>query len=118
MFGARGFRVARTLEDSLEKAFDAVGKMPPKISPEQVAMQGNQIKAQDTQARAQAETQAANTKAVTALMDAKSKAEEQAETLALQKGKLALEAANLENEAKFRGIRSTGIESRGAAGLQ
>ena len=29
LFAVRGFRVARTLEDAFEKAFNALGKMPP-----------------------------------------------------------------------------------------
>lgn len=29
MFGIRGFRVARTLEETFEKAFDAIGQLPP-----------------------------------------------------------------------------------------
>jgi len=73
MFAVRGFRVARTLEEAAEKAFDAIGQMPP-IPPKtsggakaDPAIEKAKIVADvhDTQVRAQTDQAVAQAKAQT-----------------------------------------------------
>lgn len=118
LFGVRGFRVGRTLEETLEQAFDALGQMPPKPSAEDVKLAQFKADVQDTNARAQAETANTNIKAMTAVSDAREQAEERKANTAIQAGKLALEAANLESEQHFRNTRLLYTEDRMAGGLK
>jgi hypothetical protein len=144
LFAARGFRVARTLEETLEAAFDAIGGMPKPPQPGQQqrgpSPQELQLQAQDTQAKyaaQQADTQArvagdqSDTEAKLAMAREKNAVEMQktaaeeriasmrlAHDSATAQATLALDEQKAEDQKQFRNIRSAGIEARSAEGLK
>lgn len=85
LFAVRGFQVARTLEESIEKAFDAIGKMPPnpKVSGQQdkgshqnPAIEAAKVQAdvQDTHIKAQADMAAVQQRQQEAVLKAQTDA--------------------------------------------
>jgi hypothetical protein len=118
LFAVRGFKVARPLEESIEKAFDAIAQMP----------QQSQGKGHGDPMKAQADMQEVQVKAQTERMKiAADQQESQAElafrgTELQQEGQLRgatlmLEAKKLEDAKQFRDIRTEGVEARSARGL-
>lgn len=67
LFAVRGFKVARTMEEAVEKAFDAIAQMPPnpKISGQQPAKGGTQQNPAIEAAKVQADVHDTETKAQT-----------------------------------------------------
>jgi hypothetical protein len=63
LFGVRGFRIGRELEEVIEETVDRMGQAPqgqqedPKVTAEKIKIQGAQIKAQGEQQKAQTEAQ-------------------------------------------------------------
>jgi hypothetical protein len=126
LFAARGFRIARTLEETLEQAFDALAQMPPspKSSP---ADAGNAVRAADGAALAvraheiDAKAQVEHEK--NAIAAARLASEQQRDQLKLaaqaadDQAKLALAAEKLEADKAFRGVQSGAMAARAAQGL-
>ncbi len=100
MFAVRGFRVARTLEESFEKAFQVLGQMPPQ--PPKGAGAGSHIDPQLEQAKLMAQVHDTQTKAQTDMGVAQTKA--QTDQLAIaqkaQQAQLQAQAAQQRAEAE------------------
>lgn len=103
MFAVRGFRVARTLEEVIEKAFAAIGKMPPKTDPHQAEAQADQMKAQveikDTQAKAQTEAMKDQAQDQREQEDLAFREKELQQTGALEAGRLMVDAKRADDDA-------------------
>jgi hypothetical protein len=121
LFAARGFRVARTLEESLEQAFDALARMPPS-APGGAA--GGKADAADVAVRAHAidaKTQIERDK--NAIAAAKTFGDHQLEQARLASESLAehtrlgMEAERLETEKAALGLRASEAAARQARGL-
>lgn len=136
MFAVRGFRVARTLEESFEKAFKVLGTMPkPPPKGGQGAQQNPQIEA----AKVQADVQDTQVKAQTDMADTQSKAQVAMATLAQKTqqanqqqqmaemrfqaeqehnmAQLAMENEKMHSTERLQGARMLNTEARGAGGL-
>lgn len=137
LFGVRAWRVAKPLEESIEKAFDAIGKMPPNpkaTGQKQGGKQGKspaelQADAQATQtdAAVKAKTsndqlQIAREKNATALMIQSQKSQSDRDELAAQAAQRRteniLEAARIQNQNDNEALRAASIAQRGAGKLQ
>jgi hypothetical protein len=136
MFAVRGFRVARTLEESFEKAFKVLGTMP-KPPPKggagaqqnpQVEMAKVQADVQDTQAKTQAstlDTQAKTQIAQATLAQKEQQANQQMtmEQMRFQAeqehnaAQLALEHERMASTERVQTARVANTEARGAGGL-
>jgi len=125
LFGVRGFRVARSLEESIEKAFDALAQMPPQAN---AGGKGPAQNPQVEQAKIQADMHDTNVKAQTDQMEIAQKAQQaqgqmqlgterlQAETL--QRGQeLALQGAEMQQRERLQAMRTDAIGSRMARNL-
>lgn len=101
MFAARGFKVSRPLEESLEAAFDAIAKMAPNPK---FSGQGEQKAGADPKieaAKIAASSQDAQTKAETDRMAIAQKAASDQQAAALAAQKLQFEAAKAQQDAQF-----------------
>jgi hypothetical protein len=130
LFAIRGFKVARTLEETVEKAFDALATMPPlppkgkgATSPQEIAAQVH-----DTQTRAATETHDTDTKAATDRLEVATKAateraaqELEAQTTAIhasqERERLQLEQQQFEDQRAFRALRGSAALGNAAKGL-
>jgi hypothetical protein len=112
LFAVRGFKVARPLEESIEKAFDQIAQMPPQPP-----------KGKGDPAKAQADLQVAQTKEETARMKIAADQQESQSDLAfraqelqqegqLRAGSLMLEAKKLDDANQFRNVRTEATEAR------
>ncbi len=136
LFAARGFRVARPLEEALEQAWDAIAGMPPmppkgQHGPQQdPAVEHAKIAAEvhDTATRAQADTQVAASKAQTDQMAIAQKQQAAQQQMALGAARLeaeqqrtqsemALQAAELAQRERIERLRTSALQSRQAKGL-
>ena len=130
LFAVRGFRVARPLEEAIEKAFDVLAQMPP--NPNALGGKGKAAAPkQDPRiemARVQADTHDTDTKAAVQRMDIAQRAQsEQAQLrfnaakteaeLRQEQQRLALEGATAADESSFRRERALVMDSREARGL-
>lgn len=135
MFAVRGFRVARTLEESFEKAFKVLGTMPKPPPKGRGAQQNPQIEA----AKVQADVQDTQVKAQTDMADTQSKAQIAMATLAQKTqqanqqqqmaemrfqaeqehnmAQLAMENEKMHSTERLQGARMLNTEARGAGGL-
>lgn len=135
MFAVRGFRVARTLEESFEKAFKVLGTMPKPPPKGQGAQQNPQVEmakvqadVQDTQAKTQASALDTQTKAQIAQATLAQKAQQanQEMTIAQMRfqaeqehnaAQLAMENEKMHSTERLQGARMLNTEARGAGGL-
>ena len=123
LFGVRGFPVARSLEETIEKAFDAIGQMPPHPSqqakggdsadsPQALALRGKEI---DSRAQIEREKMA--------VQGAKIAAEERTDQIKIasdsekERQRLALETERGARQDALAGVRMTHIEARDAGHL-
>lgn len=138
LFAARGFRVARPLEEALEQAWDAIAGMPP-MPPKGAGQAGAQHNPQveqakiaadvhDTQMRAQADVQTTQLKAQTDQMAIQQKAQQGQQQMQIAAAKLqaeneraqatmALQAAELQQRERLEQARMVALQSRAAKGL-
>jgi hypothetical protein len=121
LFAARGFRIARTLEETLEQAFDALARMP--ASPPGGTSEGKP-EAADVAVRAHAidaKTQIERDK--NAIAAAKAFGDHQLEQARLatqslaERARLDMEAERLETEKASLGLRAAEAAARQAVGL-
>jgi hypothetical protein len=127
LFAARGFRVARTLEEALEGAFDALARMPP--SPNVAgAGQGRAGRgsgdAADLAVRAHAvDAKTAVEREKNAIAAARLASEQQLEGMKLaaqtagERARFALAAEKLETEKTLRSVEIGALAAREAQGL-
>jgi hypothetical protein len=138
LFATRAFKAGRTLEEALEKAFDAIARMPP--NPKAQGMQGGrghgsspegeiamaQAHEHDAQLEAQADMADSKNKLLVAMQANAIKARQVAEQGALGQQRLRMEAAKTAaelglardraaSEAELRAARGQSIAARGAA---
>ena len=123
LFGVRGFPVARSLEETIEKAFDAIAQMPPHPSqqgkggdsadsPQALALRGKEI---DSRAQIEREKMA--------VQGAKIAAEERTDQIKIaseserERQRLALETERGARQDALAGVRMTHIEARDAGHL-
>jgi hypothetical protein len=125
LFGVRGFPVARSLEETIEKAFDAIAQMPP--HPSQQPQQGKGSAADSSQALAQREREtqgreqiereklaATQQRDATAQAIEREKAAVQAQT---DRERLALDTQRGAKQDAMAAVRMTHLESGDAARL-
>lgn len=125
LFAARGFRVARPMEETLEQAFDALAKMPPKVDPAAGKAQGSgadspqalAVKVQDSKLKAQTAQQEIGVKTEQIASDERIETMKLAAQQQRESEKLTLEAHKAGDEAAFRGVRMAHIEARDAKSL-
>ena len=128
LFAARGFRVARPLEEALEGAFDALARMPPataspasgdgKAAPGAAADAADvAVKAHAVDARAQVERERNAIAAARLAGDQQLDAMKLAVQSAGERARLALAAEKLEAEKTLRGAEIGAIAAREAQGL-
>lgn len=135
MFAVRGFRVARTLEESFEKAFKVLGTMPPppakgqgKQQDPQIEMAKVQANVQDTQVRAQ--TDMAETQSKTQIAEATlaQKAQQANQQMTMEQmrfqaeqehsaAQLAMENEKMRSTERLQGARMLNTEARGTGTL-
>lgn len=113
LFAVRGFRVARTLEEAFENAFDAIAKMPPNPK---VSGQGGKPGApppnpQLEQAKVAADVHDTQMKAQTDQLAIAQKAQEAADQMQIERERAASEAQH--NQADLM-IRTAELHQRGA----
>ena len=99
MFAVRGFKIARSLEETFEKAFDAIAQMPPNENAMGQKSKGGGTDPHVEMAKVQAQAQA--DQGATAQ---KAQAAQQANAIKAQQvqGTLAVQAQNAASEAQFR----------------
>jgi hypothetical protein len=122
LFGVRAFPVARSLEETIEQAFDAVGKMPPVPpkgaagkqgpSPQDIAIRGKEI---DSRLQIARETNAV--KMADIQQDAQGEKEKLAAAQERDRTELALKLSRGAKQDALAGARLTHIETQNAAGL-
>lgn len=108
LFAVRGFRVARTLEESIEKAFDALAKMPPPPD-KNAAKQGPQQNPQIEGAKIQADVHDTQVKAQTDQMAIAQKQQQAAMQAQIDMAKI--EAENQRSQAQL-GMQMADMASR------
>lgn len=97
MFAIRSFPVARTLEESFEAAFEALGKMPP---PPPKGATGTQTNPAIEQAKIAADVHDTQTRAQTSVVEAEAKTQQTAAELA-QKQQESADQLQIERERMF-----------------
>jgi hypothetical protein len=128
LFAVRGFRVARSLEEAFETAFDAIAHMPPnpKVAGEQKGgtQQNPQIEAakvaadvHDTQTKAQVDQAAIAQKAQAAADQVQIERDRMASEAQKTQGDLALRTADIQQRGMLEAARVGSLDSRGARGL-
>jgi hypothetical protein len=139
MFGVQAFRVARPLEEAIEKAFDAIGKMPPNPkatgqdgkgagpkgkSPVEIAadVHAQHVDAATTVQSSNDKLQAVRETNATKLMIANQQQQAEREKLVSEQpfksAELALEGARIKNQNDAESLRAATIAQRGAGNLQ
>lgn len=140
LFVVRGWRVARPLEETIEKAFAAISQMPP--NPKATGQNGKQpapkqgsdpaeiaAKVHETQTDAAVQAQKssdalqiAREKNATTLYVQSQKSNDAREAMAAQApikhAELSLEAARVQNQHDLESIRATSVAAKSAGGLQ
>jgi hypothetical protein len=126
LFAVRGFRVGRTLEETFEAAFDAIGKMPPP-APKGAAAAPHQDPAiaqakiaadvHDTQTKAQTDQLAIAQKQQQAQLQAQSAAQRDAAETQHSQDQLMLQAAELQQRERLETARLTSMAARQGRGL-
>ena len=128
MFAARGFRVARTLEETIEKTFDAIGQMPPTPPKGSAAQHAAPPDPQLEQAKVAATMHDTDQKAQTARLAIAQKADQaqteaqiaqtraQAEDMKTQ-AELAIQVGELHQRERIAASRATAVDARSAGGL-
>jgi hypothetical protein len=120
LFGVRGFKTARPLEESIEKAFDALAQMPPQQSPGgKGAPQGKspqelQMQAQETSEKTQVAREANQVKLLQVMTDAKAESQKTDMENQFHNAQLAMDKQRLDDERSFRAVRSENLEARSA----
>jgi hypothetical protein len=119
LFAVRAFRVARPLEETIEKAFDAIAKMPPQPPKGKAGTDPARVQAdiQDTQVKAQTERMEIAQKAQESQQDLAFRTQELEQEGRLRGASLALEAKKLDDAKEFRNVRTEATEARMAKGL-
>lgn len=135
MFAVRGFRVARTLEESFEKAFKVLGTMPKPPPKGQGAQQNPQVEmakvqadVQDTQAKTQAsalDTQAKTQIAQATLAQKEQQANQQMQMAQMRfqaeqehsAAQLAMENEKMHSTERLQSARMLNTEARGTGSL-
>ncbi len=121
LFAARGFRIARTLEESLEQAFEALAHMPP--SAPQGAAAGKAaaaevaVRAHEIDARTQIEHDKNAIAAAKAFGDHQLEQAKLASESLAEHTRLGMEAERLETEKASLGLRAAEVAARQAQGL-
>jgi hypothetical protein len=129
LFAVRGFRVARTLEEAFEQAFDAIAKMPPnpkvtghgdKGPTQNPAVDQAKIAADvhDTQMKTQTDQMAIAQKAQQAADQVQIERERAASDAENDHADLALRAAELHQRGLLEAARTMKTESASAEGLK
>lgn len=138
MFAIRGFRVARTLEEAFEAAFEILGTMPPPPpkgghtgTPENPAIEQAKVQAdvQDTQTKAKTDLADTQTKAAIAQATLAQKQQQANDQLQLERmrfeaeqqhnaGQLALEHERMASTERVQSARTLATNARGAGGLE
>lgn len=135
LFAARGFKVARPLEEALENAFDAIAQMPPHPQQQkggtqqnpQVELAKTQADVHATQMKTQADVQDTNVKAQTDQMAIAQKQQQaylqaqaaQQRTEAERErsqAQMAMQAAELQQKERLEAAKLTHMAARDAAG--
>lgn len=139
LFVVRGWRVARPLEETIEKAFDAIAKMQPNpkatgqdkapkgqqgADPEQLALEAHKVQT-DAAVKTQtsdAQMQIAREKNATALMIQNQKTtqanQELEAELPFKHAEIVQESARIQNQNDAERLRADAIAQRGAKNLQ
>ena len=122
LFGVRGFPVARSLEETIEKAFDAIAQMPPHPSqqgkgptgksPQELALDNREV---DTRLQIARETNAV--KLANIQQDREADAEKLASDQERDRTRIALETQRGARQDALAGVRMTHIEARDAGHL-
>lgn len=121
LFGVRAFPAAKPLEDTIEKAFDAIAKMPPKQapdkgkpgrSPQELALDNKEV---DTRLQIARETNAVKLENIQ--QDAQADAERLAAEQERDRTHIALETQRGARQDALAGVRMTHIEARDASHL-
>lgn len=137
LFGARGFRVARPLEESLEKLWDEIAGMPPQ--PPKGAQKGAGQNPQIEAAKVQAQTQQNTAKVAADVHDTQIKAQVDQQAIAQKQqeaqlkavtdaariqaenersqAQLGLQAAEMAQRERLEQARAMSLASRAARGL-
>jgi hypothetical protein len=123
LFGVRGFPVARSLEETIEKAFDAIAQMPPHPSqqgkqasgpdtPQALALRGKEIDSRNQIEREKLAVQSTKIAAEERTDQIKIAADSEKE-----RQRLALDTERGARQDALAGVRMTHIEARDAAHL-
>jgi hypothetical protein len=123
LFGVRGFPVARSLEETIEKAFDAIAQMPPHPSqqgkqasgpdtPQALALRGKEIDSRNQIEREKLAVQGAKIASDERTDQIKIAADSEKE-----RQRLALDTERGARQDALAGVRMTHIEARDAAHL-
>ncbi len=119
LFAVRGFKVARTLEDSIEKAFDALGGMPPVPpkggkgkDPAEIQADLQAVNAQVEQGQQHAAMMKVATEAQVAAAQLEEKKAERAQSGQLEGAKLTLDAKKADDAKEMHNVRMLATESR------
>ena len=127
LWGVRGFRDARSLEETISTAFDTLAKMqppPPKgatgaDSPADLAIRAKQVQADD--AKTQAQLTIAREKNAIEMAKLGQEAHDSAATLAQHDSeariRAAMDATKQASDAEFRQSRAAAMDARGASRL-
>jgi hypothetical protein len=127
LFGVRGFREARSLEETIATAFDVLAKMPPPPakgatgadSPADLALRGKQIQADD--AKTQAQLTIAREKNAIEMAKLGQTSHDNAAELAQRDAEArashGLEIAKSAEDAEFKRSRADALDARGASRL-
>lgn len=129
LFAVRGFRVARTLEESIEAAFDAIAKMPPNPKTTGADKAGAQQNPQIEQAKIAADVHDTQAKTQTDQMAIAQKAQQASDQLQLgreraqaedqtSQAKLAMDAAELHQRGLMEVARTLRTEAASTGGLK
>lgn len=117
LFGVRGFPVARSLEESIGKAFDAIAKMPPPQPKGPQAKAGDSpqalaVKQQDIQSKERIADQKAQTERESTAVEARGDELELQAKREDDQGKLALSVMDTSHRNAISGARLTHVEGR------
>jgi hypothetical protein len=125
LFAVRGFPIARTLEETIEQAFDALSKMPPQPPPGAKPPAGKQgpspqelaLQSKDQDVRLQIAREANAVKMANMQQDSQQAAMDAERQERHDQAELALRLASESHKNAISGARLTHIESQNAAGL-
>jgi hypothetical protein len=125
LFVMRPFKAARTLEDAVTKAFDAIKQMPPMPHPSQKGGEGHgasspqdlAVRAQDTQARTEIAQQASAVKMAQIASNERIKDQEISLEARMHHDRLAADINKEADQRAFRDIRAGAIQAREAGHL-